>query len=87
MKISVWDTYVKRLDGKDMHFDILVPEGFNNKEKVLQYGIDYLKGKHFMTEKLSIKKCQFCHIEGASIATINSISEKGYDIVELENCN
>ena len=24
MKVAVWDTYVKRMDGKTMHFAILV---------------------------------------------------------------
>ena len=35
MKISVWDTYVAREDGKTMHFDILVS---HNLKYLLPYG-------------------------------------------------
>ena len=34
MKVSVWDTYVKREEGKLMHFDILVPDALND-EKII----------------------------------------------------
>lgn len=30
MEVSVWDTYVKREDGKAMSFDILVPSDLKN---------------------------------------------------------
>lgn len=43
MKVAVWDTYVKRKDGRKMHFDIIVPEDINNEEIVYSYGMEYLK--------------------------------------------
>ena len=87
MKVSVWDTYVKRSDGKIMHFDILVPKELNNKVEIYHYGSKYLQEKIFPTEGLNSKRCNFCHIEKASEEIINSIKEKGYYIIEMANCN
>ena len=87
MQISVWDTYVKRNDGKIMHFDILVPKELNDEDEIYNYGRKYLSEKEFHTEGLNSKKCNFCHIEQASEEIINSIIEKGYYIIEMANCN
>ena len=38
MKISVWDTYVAREDGKSMHSDILVPSTMEDKDGIFSYG-------------------------------------------------
>ena len=87
MKISVWDTYVKRTDGKVMHFDILVPTDLNNTTVVYNFGIQYLKEKVFSTEELNSKECNFCHVEEASDEIKHSIKEKGYYIIEMTNCD
>lgn len=87
MNVSVWDTFVQRKDNKEMHFDILVPSEFNDQDKIVAYGKKYLSTKNFETESISLKKCQFCHIESASEKTVNAITKYGFDIVELENCN
>lgn len=86
MKISVWDTYVKRSDGLTMHFDILVPENVNEREIIFQYGMDYLKNKPFDTGQITSNECRFCHIEYATDDMKNDISQKGYSIIEMENC-
>ena len=87
MKVSVWDTYVQRSDGKTMHFDILVPSEFNDELRILDYGNSYLSNKTFETAKLITERCNFCHIEIASDAVIDDVSKKGYSIIEMENCN
>ena len=87
MNVSVWDTFVDRKENKEMHFDILVPTTFNDQKKIIEYGKRYLATKNFETENISLKKCQFCHIEDASKKTISAIKKYGFDIVELENCN
>ncbi|NQX97822.1 MAG: DUF2024 family protein, partial [Flavobacteriales bacterium] len=43
MKISVWDTYVKRQDGLVMHFDILVNSKLTDENKIFDFGKNYLK--------------------------------------------
>jgi len=87
MKVSVWDTYVKRDDGKIIHFDILVPSNFTNKVDIFNFGNEYLSTKPFSTKELSTKECKFCHIENATQEIEDSIKEKGYFIIEMENCN
>lgn len=86
MNISVWDTYVQREDGKVMHFDILVPQEFNEPSKIFDFGNSYLNTKPFKTNKLTTNECQFCHIEQATQEIEAIISDKGYFIIEMQNC-
>lgn len=86
MKVSVWDTYVTRKDGKVMHFDILVPEEMKDAEKVYDYGKQYLSGKPVLSESLSAKECTFCHVEEATEEMKASIHKTGYHIIEMEHC-
>lgn len=86
MKIAVWDTYVKRNDGRVMHFDILVPADVKNEETIFTFGKDYLQSKNEAGQVLSANECQFCHVERASDEMIVSIQQKGYYIVEMQNC-
>jgi len=87
MKVSVWDTYVKREDGKLMHFDILVPSDLTDKETIFGFGMQYLKTKSIRTNQLTTKACQFCHIENATEQIVVSIEKSGFHIIEMENCN
>lgn len=87
MTICIWDTYVKRKDGRVMHFDILVEDIITNKETIISYGTAYLKNKPFKTEGISTESCKFCHIEQASEAIINDINTKGFSIIEMEFCD
>lgn len=86
MKVSVYDTYVPKANGKVMHFDILVEEN-TSVEDVYNFGKDYLKSKNIENVELSTNECKFCHIEKASEAIENSIKTTGYYIIEMENCN
>lgn len=87
MKVSVWDTYVKRQDGKTLHFDILVSSELKDEKIIFDYGKKYLETKQFQTGELSSNECKFCHIGQASDAVINSINKNGFYIIEMENCN
>lgn len=87
MKVSVYDTFVKRQDGKIMHFDILVSSSLKNESTIYGYGKEYLKSKPFKTSNLSSKECQFCHIEQASDTITNQIKENGFFIIDMEHCN
>jgi len=87
MKVSVWDTYVKRKDGLTMHFDILVPSELTNESAIFNYGIEYLKSKPYETGALSAKECRLCHIEEATQPMIDEINERGFYIIEMANCN
>ena len=87
MKISVWDTYVKKEDGNTMHFDILVPTHVTDEQTIFNFGMHYLKTKPFKTNHLSANECRLCHIEQATEDMITSINANGYAIIEMENCN
>lgn len=87
MKIAVWDTYVKREDGKIMHFDILVPDNITTVQTIVDFGNAYLKTKHFEIGPLTSNECRLCHIEQATPEMISSIENQGYYIIEIENCN
>ncbi|HNP95825.1 MAG TPA: DUF2024 family protein [Cyclobacteriaceae bacterium] len=87
MKVAVWDTYVKREDGRQMHFDILVPDALHDEQAIFRYGKQFLSSKPFKTGQLTATECQFCHIEQASERVTSQIEKVGYAIIEMENCN
>ena len=87
MKVAVWDTYVKKEDGNIMHFDILVPDNIINEQTIFNFGKNYLKTKSFKTGQLTSNECRLCHIEQASEEIVSSVENRGYFIIELENCN
>lgn len=87
MKISVWDTYVQREDGRRMHFDILVSDDQKDEKIIFGYGMEYLKSKSVEISELTTEECRFCHIEQATDDMVERIAKKGYDILEMENCD
>jgi hypothetical protein len=86
MQIAVYDTYVRRNDGRLMHFDILVPTTMSDQEQVLTYGRKYLAGKGVEVERLTSRECRFCHIESAPAEIEAAVNRDGYYIIEMENC-
>mgnify|MGYP003429582864 FL=1 len=86
MKVAVYDTYVVKKNGVTMHFDIIVPKD-QPHEKVIQYGLEYLKRVGQEGQPLTTKECRFCHIEEASEDVEKSIKESGCYIYEMEGCN
>lgn len=87
LKVSVYDTYVPKKQGGVMHFDILVATTEKDLEKIHGYGKEYLKSKGQEGQPLTAKECRFCHIENAKGAVEDSITAKGYYIIEMEGCD
>ncbi len=86
MNISVYDTYVQRLDGRRMHFDILVPATLKDHDTVLGYGRTYLAAKGVLTTLLNAERCSYCHMESATSLVEDEVANRGFAILELENC-
>ncbi|MGF1638409.1 MAG: DUF2024 family protein [Cyclobacteriaceae bacterium] len=87
MKVAVWDTYVTKKDGSVMHFDIIAPQVVKDTAVIYNYGRHYLKTKGQEGQLLSAKECRFCHIETLRPQLKAEIDEKGYFIIEMENCH
>lgn len=87
MKVAIWDTYVTRKDGKVMHFDIVAPETVRDTTIIYQYGKNYLKGKGQEGQALTSKECRFCHVRTVYPEWVAEIEDKGYFIIEMENCD
>lgn len=87
MKIAVFDTYVRREDGRRMHFDILVPDESRSVEKVLAFGEAYLKERGVTAGPLTTQECRFCHTEFADDEMAQVLTQEGVAIIELENCD
>lgn len=85
MKVSVYDTYVPKNGNTVMHFDILVEDN-DSVDNVYTYGKEYLNKKGISDVELSTKECRFCHMESAPENVEKEIKEKGYFIIEMENC-
>lgn len=86
MQVAVWDTYVKRKDGRTMHFDIIAPSEIRDSSVIHGYGLEYLKEIGEGSQALTSNECSFCHIEEARPQWIEAIEDKGYFIYEMENC-
>lgn len=86
MKVAVWDTYVKRNDGRLMHFDIIAPQQTENPEQIYGFGKEYLQSKNISHLEITSKECKFCHIESLKPEWEATILDKGYYIYEMENC-
>lgn len=86
MKVAVWDTYVSKKDGSVMHFDIIAPHEIRDTTIIYSYGKDYLKTKVQSEQPLTSKECRFCHIETIRPQWETEIKQKGYFIIEMENC-
>lgn len=86
MKISVYDTYVSRKDGKEMHFDILVPEHEKDVNKIYEFGKNFLKSKGQEGQLLGANESKFCHIQDATPQVQDDIKTRGFSIVEMKNC-
>ena len=86
MKVAVWDTYVTKKDGSIMHFDIIAPEEIKDTTVIYGYGREYLKTKGQEGQPLTSKECRFCHIETVRPQWEAEIKQKGYFIIEMENC-
>lgn len=87
MQVAVWDTYVNKKDGTVMHFDIIAPTEIKDEEIIHNFGKEYLKSKQQENQPLTSEECQFCHIETVEPVMEAVINEKGYYILEMENCN
>lgn len=70
-----------------MHFDIIVPQNVTDENTIHAFGKDYLRSKNQEDQPLSAKECRFCHIGQATEEIISAIGEKGYHILEMQNCN
>lgn len=87
MEVAVWDTYVRRKDGRIMHFDIIVPAEVKDTAQIFAYGRAYLQTKGEGEQPLDSRHCRFCHLERARPEWEKAIREKGYAIFEMENCD
>ncbi len=89
MNIAVFDTHVRRPDGRTMHFDILVRNQDADKQPatVLSHGRRYLAAKGLPADILSARECRFCHTESAPPSIEAEIERIGFAIIELQNCD
>ena len=86
MQVAVWDTYVTKKDGAVMHFDIIVPSHIRDEKTIHTFGKEYLLSKNQENQRLTAKECSFCHIEKATDEMLLGIQQKGYYIIEMQNC-
>ena len=86
MKVAVLDTYKTKKDGSVMHFDIIAPEEIKDTTIIYGYGREYLISKRQEGQPLTSKQCRFCHIETVRPEWEAEIKQKGYFIIEMENC-
>ena len=85
MKVSVFDTYVRKSNGSTAHFDIIVPEGKHSLGEVIAFGKNYLQSLGEGERPISSAECQFCHIEEPTAEMLGDIGQQGYHVLEMED--
>ncbi len=86
MKVAVWDTYVKRSDGKKIHFDILVRSTLKDEAVIYEYGKTILNLKTSNQQSYAAKNANFVTLKKQHQLWFH-ISRQGFHIDEMENCN
>lgn len=84
MKVHVWDSYVRRENGNVIHFDIIVPESTTDNNLIYKYGKLFMNSKGEINPSIDAEECQYCHVETPSKEIVDSIKQKGYFILEME---
>lgn len=83
MEVAVYDTYVKKKDGRHLHFDIIVNKA-TRFEQVLVFGNVYLQSKRGERLLIFHKDCRFSYITEIIPQWEMQILRKGYYIHELK---
>lgn len=87
MKIQVYDTYVKRKDGKTMHFDVFLDDSVGDERKALDAAKKYLIFVGETEATITSKECNYCHIQEATDEQVKAIDVDGYFIYKMSvNC-
>ncbi len=84
MPVAVWDTYAKKKNGNVLHFDIIVPEGFQNQNAIYRFGQSFLASKGESESVLNAERCRFCHIEAPTEEMKQAIDSNGHYILEMD---
>jgi hypothetical protein len=85
MECAVYDTYIRKKDGKTMHFDVIV-EASTPHERAVEYGRQYLSIAGQTGQQMTQEECQFCHIQEAPPFVEKAIEQNGYWIQKMEGC-
>ncbi len=86
-RVTIWDTYVTRTDGGTMHFDIIAPNSITDPATIHGFGREYLRQKGQAGQPLTARECRLCHTETLRPEWEAAISERGYFILEMEDCH
>jgi hypothetical protein len=85
MRVAVYDTYVKTVEGVTVHFDVLLPEEQHSLEQAIACARDYLEKEGISYLSISAEECQLCHYEEATPEHLSRIEKEGYSIIRMED--
>jgi hypothetical protein len=86
MKVSVYETYLKKEDGSIMHFDIILPATVKKPELVYAIVKIYLEKKGHSNLEITGEECTFSLYQDAHKDWKPDLEKQGYHIVEFEGC-
>ncbi len=84
MKVQVFDTHVRTVDGGYLHFDVLI-EG-NDQALAARYASEWLASRGVQDVDVSQSRCQLCHSEPGHPDVAAAIVQQGYFIIPLQGC-
>lgn len=84
MKVQVFDTHVRTLDGSYLHFEVLIAG--NDQALAARHARDWLASRGVAEADVEQSRCQFCHSEPAHPEVAAAIARQGYFIIPLQGC-
>lgn len=84
MHVKVFDTHVRTLDGRYLHFDVLTNGG--DQAQASRFASEWLASRGVEGAAIAASECLFCHSEIASPQVAEAIGQHGYSIIPLQGC-
>ncbi|KJY82939.1 hypothetical protein TW81_12115 [Vibrio galatheae] len=82
MSLHVYDTHTTTLEGKKLHFDVLLQQ--RDAQKAIDAAKAFLALRQLEVESLSSSDCQFCHTSEQFSELNEQVKKNGYAIITLE---
>jgi hypothetical protein len=80
----VYDTYAKTIQGRIMHFDVVMDE--KNSVKALENAKHWLTVIGYPDSVVTQENCVYCHSAEAPPELREQIDSQGYAIIKMEGC-
>ncbi|MGV6826365.1 MAG: DUF2024 family protein [bacterium] len=85
MKLDVFDTHARTIDGRLLHFDVLQPSG-GSLADARRFAYQWLEEVGVKVAEVELASCRFCHSETPTPEIQRAVSSHGFFVLQMEGC-